>query len=145
MHGGPARAELGSVLQRSSFGAAAPSLPPPGTCAVQRGAIRIDGAHFKAYCNGAFAYSKVGLYARAVDSYTDALRIDPSSANAHHNRGALSADRLQRLPLCEPEPAQVASAQAGTAQAGTAHVGTAQVGAAQAGTAQVGTAQVGTA
>jgi tetratricopeptide (TPR) repeat protein len=108
-------------------------------------AIRIDGAHFKAYYNRAFAYSKVGLHARAVESYTDALRIDPSSANAHHNRGALSAHRLQLLPLCEREPAHVGTAQVGTAHVGTAHVGAAELGTAEVGTAQVGTAQVGTA
>ena len=66
-------------------------------------AIRIDGAHFKAYYNRAFAYSKVGLHARAVEGYTDALRIDPSSANAHHNRGALSAHSVVRALATRPK------------------------------------------
>ena len=89
MQCGPSRAELCAAAKQFGRGRANPS--DRQHVAVRCGAIRIDGAHFKAYYNRAFAYSKVGLYARAVDSYTDALRVDASSANAHHNRGALSA------------------------------------------------------
>jgi hypothetical protein len=126
-----------SVLQRSRWGAAAPT---PSARPHVRCAVRCDSDRRRAL-QGALQPRVRVLQGRAACARRRRL----------HRRAAHRPEQRQRAP--QPRCAQCAfrcasashTAQAGTAQVGTAKMGTAQVGTAQVGTAQVGTAQVGTA
>ena len=49
-------------------------------------AIGKDSTHFKAYFNRGFSFDKIGEYDRAIEDYSKAVQLDPSSAYAYYNR-----------------------------------------------------------
>jgi tetratricopeptide (TPR) repeat protein len=48
--------------------------------------------HFKALFNRGFAFDKIGAYDKAINDYSEAIKIDPNNAYTYYNKG-ISLDR----------------------------------------------------